>query len=267
MGVLAAALGASGLLLVLAWAFQERILFQPSGPPWPDGAGARRVEYRAGDGVPLFAFVIDGARPERGAVLAFHGNADLAGWLVPWAREAARRTGRTVVLAEYRGYGGAAGRPTVAGVRRDALAAYRVVLDSLRIPAEKIALYGHSLGSAVATELADSEGAEMLILESPFTSARAMARLAISRPVEVAWKAVSRIPYDTESRVRTLAIPVWVAHGTRDVIVPTSMGESVWRAARVPGELLLVPDAGHNDVSDVAGERYWSWLSRALGGA
>jgi pimeloyl-ACP methyl ester carboxylesterase len=267
---LAAAAGAV-VALGLVWAVQERVLFQPSGPPWPAGDGARRVDYRADDGAPLFAYVVDEARgtapaAARGALVAFHGNADLAGWLVPWARELSRRTGRLVVLAEYRGYAGLPGPPRVEGVRRDARAALRLTTETLGVPPARVALYGHSLGSAVATELAAEAGASTLLLESPFTSARAMARLA-ARPIAAAWPLVGRIPYDTEARVRALDAPVWVAHGERDVIVPVAMGRAVHAAARRPGELLLVPDAGHNDVWDVAGERYWAWVERALGAA
>jgi pimeloyl-ACP methyl ester carboxylesterase len=162
----------------------------------------------------------------------------------------------------------------VAGVRRDAAAALRHVLDALRVPPGRLAIYGHSLGSAVAAELAAELATELggartpqvVILESPFTSARAMARMGFTRALDVAWSVISRIHYDTESRVRSLDAPVWVAHGRRDVIVPARMGEAVHAAARRKGELLLVPEAGHNDVADIAGEAYWRWIERALGG-
>ena len=263
---LAAALAIALALLALIWWGQERIVFQPSGPPFPEARGARRVEYRADDGQPLFALVVgdDSAARTRGVLLAFHGNADLAAWQVPWAEEVARRTGYAVVLAEYRGYGGLPGRPTADGVRRDALAALRVVRDELRPPPGRVALYGHSLGSAVAAELAAGAAPAALVLVSPFTSARAMARIVAARPVELAWSLISRVPYDTEARVRELDAPVWVAHGERDFIIPVRMGRAVYAAARRKGELLLIPRAGHNDVIEAGGEEYWSWLERAL---
>ena len=263
---LTVALAATLALIALAWWAQERIVFQPSGPPFPEVRGARRAEYRADDGQPLFALVVgeDSAARARGAVLAFHGNADLAVWQVPWAEEVARRTGCVVVLAEYRGYGGLPGPPTAAGVRRDALAALGFVRDELRPPVGRIVLYGHSLGSAVAAELAPAAQPAALVLVSPFTSARAMARVVAARPVELAWSLISRIPYDTEARVRELDAPVWVAHGERDFIIPVRMGRAVYAAARRKGELLIIPRAGHNDVVEAGGEEYWGWLERAL---
>jgi fermentation-respiration switch protein FrsA (DUF1100 family) len=55
-----------------------------------------------------------------------------------------------------------------------------------------------------------------------------------------------------------------VVHGERDGVIPVRMGRAVHAAARVPGDLLLVRGAGHNDVRDVAGDAYWAWLRRAL---
>jgi hypothetical protein len=259
---------AFGVLLFAMWWEQERIVFQPSAPPYPDGAPAHRVTYRSDDGRDLHAFVIgDSAHAAtHGVVLMFHGNADLAAWRVPWGEELATRTGRMVVLAEYRGYGGIAGPPNVAGVRSDAEAALGWVRESTGAPMSRIALYGHSLGSAVATELGASHPPEVLLLESPFSSARDMARIIIAAPLERMWRMVSRVHYDTEARVRTIDAPVWVAHGTGDLIIPFRMGRAVFDAARHKGTMLAVEGAGHNDVAGVGGESYWAWVTRALAG-
>ncbi len=251
-------------LLLLLWALQERIVFQPSGPPYPVVA-ADRVEYRAEDGQELYAYVVgsrDDASP--GVLLTFHGNADLAIRLYPWAQEVRRRTGWTVMLAEYRGYGGLSGVPSVAGVRLDARAAARYAIDSLLAHPPRLALYGHSLGSAIAAELAGEIPVSRLILESPFTSAREMARIIVSRPIDAMWSMISRVHYDTRARVGELTGPVSVVHGDRDIVIPVRMGRAVFQSARNPGELLIIEGAGHNDVAEEGGERYWTWLARAL---
>jgi fermentation-respiration switch protein FrsA (DUF1100 family) len=274
MRALTAALSAAGALVVgvgLVWWQQERIVFQP--PRWPvaDELGGatdvERVTYEADDGQPLFAYVV---RPVEApatrvpVVIAFHGNADLAQWTVPWAREVARRTGLTVLLPEYRGYAGLPGRPTYAGSRLDARAAHRYAVDRLGAPPDSIRLFGHSLGSAIATELAAHAPPHALVLQSPFTSARAMARLFVSPSADRWWERIARVHYDTEARAAELPSPVWVAHGDRDLVIPVGMGRQVHAAARERGELLLVERAGHNDVPMVGGERYWSWMERAL---
>ena len=104
-----------------------------------------------------------------------------------------------------------------------------------------------------------------LLLQSPFSSARAMASRMIFPGLSVLWPIVSRVHYDTEKRVRELPVPVSVVHGLRDLIVPARMGRAVYEAARVRGELLLVPGAGHNDVMECASADYWAWFRSALG--
>lgn len=251
------------LLVAALWGMQERILFQPPRGPFPDGAGATRVAYAAADGRPLHGFLVESASPGAGLLIAFHGNADLAVWQIEWAREVARRTGVRVLLAEYRGYGGAPGRPTYATSRLDARAAYDVARERLGATPASLALFGHSLGSAVATELASEVRPAALLLQSPFTSARDMATV-ISRVAGASWPAISRIHFDSEVRVRAMDTPVWVAHGTRDLIIPVRMGQRVFAAARVKGELLEIDGAGHNDVPESGGERYWRWMAAAL---
>ena len=91
-----------------------------------------------------------------------------------------------------------------------------------------------------------------------------MARLIVSPPVVLAWNAISRIHFDTGEAVSRLDVPVFVAHGKRDRIVPFRMGVEVYEAAKRKGELLLLDQAGHNDVAEVGEEKYWRWLKAAL---
>ncbi|HEX5829448.1 MAG TPA: alpha/beta hydrolase [Gemmatimonadaceae bacterium] len=253
------------LFAAFLWWQQERVVFQPPPPPWPTGVEARRVEYRAADGQLLVGYLVQPVDAPADAptrvLVAFHGNADLAAWQIPWAREVARRTGWTVLCAEYRGYAGLGGVPRYAALRLDARAAYRWVREELEVPAERVALFGHSLGSAVAAELATEVRPAALLLQSPFTSAGAMAARLATPAITVLWPVVGRVRYDTERRVAELDVPVWVVHGARDGVVPLDMGRRVHAAARTKGELLVLPHAGHNDVG---GEVYWEWVVRGL---
>lgn len=257
------------LLLTLMWAQQERIVFQPpfvlgrfavrSG-----GEHVRQVSYRAADSTDLFAFLVgDLARADR-VLLAFHGNADLARNLVPWAQVVTRVANVAVVLPEIRGYDGLSGRPTYVAAALDARAARDFVVDELGVATARLVYFGHSLGSAIAAELASEHPPVALLLQSPLTSARAMAGRMALPGLTLFWPIVSRVHYDTEQRVRELDVPVSVVHGLRDRVVPAKMGKEVYDAAAVKGKLLLVPDAGHNDVAERAPTEYWDWLRTAI---
>jgi len=266
--VIAALLAALFVVLAgLVWWRQERIVFQPPRPPVAVERDTLRVAYQAADGQPLFGYLVlppagSDSAPRR-VLIAFHGNADLAVWQLPWAAEVARRTGWAVLCAEYRGYAGLSGTPSYEGSKLDARAAYAYVRDTLGVDPSRVAIFGHSLGSAIAAELAADVRPAALLLQSPFTSARAMARIVVAPPVAALWRVISRVHYDTESCVRTLEAPVHVAHGDRDFIIPVRMGRAVHAAARVPGRLFIARGAGHNDVG-AAGEAYWRWIEEAL---
>lgn len=251
-------------MIVMVWWRQERITYQPPPPPYDDPGPTPVVRYEAEDGQKLFALLVGSDPADRPLLIAFHGNADLAVWQLEWARELARRTGWRVMLAEYRGYGGLTGNPTYPGVQRDARAAWAYARAELGATPERTAFYGHSLGSAVAVELASEVPPAALVLVSPLTSARDMARIIVARPVMAVYQWISRVHYDTEVRVRDLDVPVHVAHGTRDFVIPKRMGQRVHAVAKRPGRLLLVARAGHNDVADVGGEDYWNWITQAL---
>jgi len=249
--------------LVLLWWSQERILFQP--PPLLEAAPeSGRASYDAVDGQRLTGFIIGDPKNAPGVLLCFHGNADLAVWQLNWARAVERRTRYAVFLAEYRGYMSLKGKPTYTSTKLDARAAYDHLRIEFGVDRSHMVYFGHSLGSGVAAELAEIHPPAALLLQAPFSSARAMARLIVWPAVVLIWKAISRVHFDTKQIVSELDVPVSVVHGRRDRIVPVRMGIEVYEAARKKGQLLVVEKAGHNDVPDIAGEDYWRWITTAL---
>jgi pimeloyl-ACP methyl ester carboxylesterase len=251
-------------LLAILWRFQEQIVFQPPSNAVVSSVSARQVSYYAADGTELFAYVVGECAPETTVVLAFHGNADLSRWLVPWAAATASEANVCVVLPEYRGYDGLAGAPTYDASSHDARAALEFVRDSLQAMPANTVYFGHSLGTAIAAELAASDPPRVLVLQAPFSSARAMAARMVVPGLTTFWRAISRVHFDTVRRVRGLTCPVWVAHGDKDMVIPERMGREVFAAAAHPGEYLVVHGAGHNNVAEIGGQDYWSWLRRAI---
>lgn len=250
-------------LLALLWWSQERFVFQPPksyGIPPETG----RISYEASDGQHLAGYLVGKPSIASGLLLCFHGNADLAMWQLEWASIVAERTGVAVMLAEYRGYMSLGGKPSYLTAKLDALAAYEYARARLGIPDDRLAFFGHSLGSAIAAELAEMHPPGALLLQSPFTSAFDMAKRILTTPLASLWNVVSRVHFDTARIVRGLDVPIAVAHGKRDRIVPLWMGIEVYNIARNKGPLLIVAGAGHNDVPTIAGEHYWSWVREGL---
>jgi fermentation-respiration switch protein FrsA (DUF1100 family) len=259
------------ILLLLAavtagiWFFQERLTFQPQGPPFPQEENATRVDYTASDGQQLLSYVVGDPDSTKPLLIAFHGNADLAIRQVEWAHEIVRRTGVPVMLAEYRGYMGLSGRPTYEGSKLDAEAAYGYATHSIHVDPSRIAFFGHSLGTAIAAEIALRHPPAALILQSPFTSAREMAAIIAGKwTTSLTWRFVSRVHFDTIAAVASIDAPVSVAHGGRDRVIPARMGRAVYEAAKNKGEWLFIPTGAHGDLSIRGDEQYWTWLSTAL---
>lgn len=253
------------LALVLIWAFQERLVFYPPSIRLPMHSGAVLDTFTTADGQSLHGIVLqDSAAPPVGVLVHFHGNADLSASWIEWARELSARTGWAVFLAEYRGYGGLPGTPSYAALMRDANATLDHVLSRWQLPVERLALYGHSLGTGVASQLAAERGAGVVILECPPTSVAAVGRQSFGVPLGWFIPMLSRVHLAPLTHVATTTAPVWVAVAGNDQVIPPAMGRAVFAGARNKGELLEVRDATHNDVSSVGGQAYWAWLARAL---
>ena len=253
--------------LAMLWRFQERIVFQPPFGVAASHVPARQVRYCASDGVELFAYIVGDCAAETTVVLAFHGNADISRWFVPWAVSVVHETNACVVLPEYRGYDGLDGAPSYESSKCDAVAALTLVRDTLGPSSGRIIYFGHSLGTAIAAELAAVHVPTRLVLQSPFTTAQDMAARMVVPGARALWGIMSRVHFDTMARVREVACSVWVSHGDQDMIIPVRMGRDVFAAASHKGELLIVRQAGHNDIPDVAGREYWEWLRRAVSGS
>jgi len=174
--------------------------------------------------------------------LYFHGN----GGSLRWRDERFRALiadGSGLVALSYRGYGGSSGRPTEAGLIEDARAAYAFVIA--RYPAERIVLWGESLGSALALTLAAEKPVGRVVLEAPFTSALDVAAQHFwFVPVRLFMKDQFR----SDLCVSRVTAPVLVVHGENDTIVPVTLGERLYSLIRAPKRFVRIAGAGHNDL-------------------
>jgi hypothetical protein len=189
-------------------------------------------------------------------LLWFHGNAENIGYDLVHL-QALAEMGVNILAVDYRGYGRSEGQPDEAGVYRDADAAYDYLINQHHFRAEDIFIYGHSLGGAVAINLASRRPCGGLIVQSSFTSARAMARRILIIPL-IDWVVKSR--FDSVEKIRRVHAPVLIVHGTRDEVVPFEMGQQLFRAAPEPKRFYPIEGAGHNDLMEVGSEDYLARL-------
>jgi pimeloyl-ACP methyl ester carboxylesterase len=261
-----------GLVVVLSPKLAEALLFRPSiGNPGPApalaGIPGEDVWLDTTDGLRIHAWWYPASRERSGggrdggatpAVLLLHGNAGDISHRAPLARGLLKE-GLSVLLLEYRGYGGSEGEPSEEGLHLDGLAGLDFLLARGVAPGN-VVLFGRSMGGAVAARLAGARPVGSVILESAFTSLHAMAG-TVYPFLPGFLLARLRGRFDTVGRMESLSAPVLVVHGTTDEIVPFEMGEKLLEAAGSRAEWYPVSGAGHNDVFQVGGREYFRTLA------
>ncbi len=204
----------------------------------------REVQLTTADGLSLLAWYLP-ARADRPVILYFHGNGGNIGHRAARLQRFAGE-GYGVLMPEYRGYGGNPGRPTEAGFYRDAQAAFDF-LQREGISADRLVLYGESLGSGVAVQLAATQQIGALILESPFTSVAAVAQYHYPF-VPAALLVWDR--FDALSRIGRVKAPILVLRGGSDAVVPGRFSQALFDAAPEPKESWFAPEAGHEELAE-----------------
>jgi hypothetical protein len=174
-----------------------------------------------------------------------------------------RELGYAVFMIDYRGYGKSGGGfPSEAGVYEDAEAAWNFLARDRGVRPSDLFIYGHSLGGAIAIELAlrhpESAG---LIVESSFTSIYDMAMLETRYSV-LPIKAFLNQRFESIAKVGKLALPVLYIHGTADATVPFDMGQALFAATPSARAFIAVPAADHENNAEVGGAMLRSALSR-----
>ncbi len=229
---------------VLGAASYRRLLYPaPVEADRPIPSDATRIDATAKDGTPVFAmrFAARGGGATATTVVHFHGNGETVFDDVEIARELALR-GVNVVLAEYRGYGLSrdAGSPTEQGLYADAQA----LLDALAIPRDRLVLWGTSLGTGVAAEMALRGFGRELVLMAPYTSIPDVgAKVAPFLPVH--WLVGDR--FDTRSKAPRIRLPVLIIQGTQDEVVPFAMGQALSKTFP-RAELITIQGGHHTDL-------------------
>ena len=234
------------LILVFMWVTQERLIFLPHvgrdhiATPSDIGLTWQPVTLTTADNVQLDAWWIPHQEP-RATLLFLHGNAGNISHRLPSLAQF-HQLRLSVLILDYRGYGRSEGVPSEAGTALDADAGWRWLHEQSGQDSERFIIFGRSLGSAVAAELASRTDAAALILESPFRSIPDLGQQIYPwLPV----RQLARIHYPTIEYVTQRDMPLLVIHSQDDEIIPFSEGEQVYQNANPPKQLLVIR-GGHN---------------------
>lgn len=232
------------------YAYQRNLQY-----PAPQGAataseaglsGFADVTLETQDGERLTAYFRP-PEPGRALVVYFHGNAGSIRQRAPRAAALAEG-GRGVLITSYRGYSGSTGSPTEEGLIADARAAYSFARE--HAPAERIVLYGESLGTGVAVALAAEAHAGAVVLDAPFTSAADVARM---RYPFVPVGLLMHDTFDSAARIGAVEEPVLLMHGTDDPITPFDQGRALYEAAAEPKRFVAFDGEGHSRLLENGG--------------
>lgn len=240
--VLATVAVAYVVICLLAWFFQERMLFLPGIPGRALEATPRALNLPyeelaipTADGVRLHGWWVP-APGARHTLLHLHGNAGNIGHRLELL-QIFHALGVNVVLFDYRGYGQSDGTPSEAGLRQDAEAVWAHLTQRRGIAPADIVLHGQSMGGAFAAGLAAARAPAALVLESAFTSVPDMA-------AQLYWwlpgRLLARLKLDTLDALARVRCPVLVIHSTGDEIIPFAHGEKLFAAAGEPKRQLVI---------------------------
>ncbi len=212
----------------------------------PAGAGfpqAQELLLDTADGETIIVWHVP---PKEGKplVIFFHGNGEVLPWRVPRFRMLTE-DGTGLLAVSFRGYGGSSGTPSEAGLIADGETAYRFA--AARYPAQRIVLWGYSLGSGVAVALAASHQIGALILEAPYTSMVDIAA-AMFPYVPVRW--FLRDSFRSDQRIAKVTAPLLLMHGEKDTVIAIHFGERLFELAPGRKRLVRFPEGTHVNLDE-----------------
>lgn len=230
-------------LLIFAYFFAERLIFQPQFSSYRDDAEI--LKLTTSDGEKISARFYENPNASH-TIIFSHGNAEDIGLMDSISNDFVNN-GFAVLVYDYRGFGTSEGKPSEEKAYQDIDAAYLYLTGERKIPPEKIILFGRSLGGAVAIDLASRKKTGGLIVESSFVTAfRVLTRFPL-------------IPFDkfrNINKIKNINCPVLFIHGRNDNTIPFWHSEKLFAEANEPKFSLWIDEADHNNLSQVGGKTY-----------
>ena len=235
------------VVLVFAWLFSDRLIFQPQPSSYREGGDISRIALPNGNKIGILALTNPAAAY---TVLYCHGNAEDLGDIQPVMQDY-RAHGFSVYALDYRGYGISDGKSGCDAACEDGEAALAHLVAG-GVPLNRIIIHGRSVGRGIALHLAARHNIAGLILESPLVTA-----FRVRTVIPIA-------PFDklrNNRRIRELSCPLLVIHGVNDSVIPLWHGKKLYDLATVPKRCWWVPGADHNDLPLTDEQGYWKHVT------
>lgn len=245
---------------------EDQFIYYPEPYPvgnWQPESVSLKVEdcfIQTDDNLKIHGWYVAGENGSNKTILWFHGNAGNISHRIDNMKRLAE-LGFNVLIIDYRGYGRSEGKPSEKGLYQDAVAAYRFLAEKRNVSYKNLILFGRSLGGAIAVDLAVHKQCAGVILESSFTSVKAMAKqLFPFLPVT----GILKTKFDSIHKIEKISCPILLIHGTNDELVPYHHGLELFEKAREPKYFYKVEAAGHNDLIYIGGERYFQRIKKFI---
>jgi uncharacterized protein len=252
-------------LVALLWFAESRLIYFPGSersltlPPAALQLPIERAELSTEDGVNLVGWVMPAADGANGFwLLVCHGNAgNLSQFDRPAHYAALRQLGLSLFAFDYRGYGESGGMPSEHGLYRDADAAYRYLREEHGVPPERIIVFGHSLGSAVAIDLASRVQTAGLIVEGGLVSVVQRGQ-ELYPFIPVRW--IARTRFSSIDKISQVSTPKLFLHAVADEVIPLSHGRRLFQAAAEPKTFVELRGT-HSDAFAADSGRYFGSIA------
>ena len=231
------------ILLTLIYINQRKLLYLPSENNYlddPINFTYNEFFIEVDKNIKIKSWLIEKDLQKYKTILFLHGN---AGNLFNRSYKLNRfnELNLNVLIVSWRGFSGNPGKPNETNLYGDAKKAVKWLNDR-GVETKNIILYGESLGTGVAVEIAQNNKFNSIILESPYTSMEKTAKIYYPYlPV----KFLLKDKYESEKKIKNIKTPILIMHGKKDNIVPFNMGKKLFEIANKPKKFLQIEEDDH----------------------
>jgi pimeloyl-ACP methyl ester carboxylesterase len=234
------------ILLIAAYTFQDKLMFHPDiiakDHTYQLASEGKEVFINTDDGQTISGLLTKG-QGSKYVILYLHGNAgSLDKW--QWVSNDLKELNCDMFIIDYRGFGKSTGSFSENGLYSDAQAAYDYLISAGYEP-DDIIIYGRSLGTGIAVDLATKRKAKAMILESPYSS---ITKVGKERYPYLLPGLLSKYKFNSLEKAPKLTIPVLILHGDSDDVISCDHSKELYAAIKSPKRLVVIKGGGHNNL-------------------